>query len=187
MKLKVDLTLGHFEAEGDDETVKELYLHFMENHKYRGNINSDAANEEKGLESELNFPTVPVATTPEKKKKIQKKSSSQRIYKMSSEITDNPLSKGLKKFHDGFILSSNEQRVTLFVYFLSKNMNIPMVTEDHIYTCFNLVAVKKPTVLNQQIRNAKQKGWLNHDDWQDIKVTSPGENLIEHDLAKSQN
>ena len=184
MKLRLDLAHGQFEADGDDATVKELYLHFMGNHSFKPQTTSQADVESEANVSSEERNSLPNDKPREKKKKSPKKSSSPKIYKMVSAVTEHSDSKDLKKFHDGFTIASNEQRVTLFVYYLTKTMNISGVTEDHIYTCYNLVSVKKPTVLNQQVRNAKQKGWLNHDDWQDIKVTSPGENLIEHILTK---
>lgn len=61
-----------------------------------------------------------------------------------------------------------------------------MTTRNLTLTCYRNVGHKIPKALEQSIRDtAKDKGWVDIDDLEDIKVSIAGFNHLTHDMEKS--
>lgn len=81
---------------------------------------------------------------------------------------------------------SNDIEATLiFVYYLQKMMNVGKVGPSHVMTAFKEVGRAIPADLRQAIRNIKKtKMWLNFSDIEDVKMTTQGDNFVEHEMGK---
>jgi hypothetical protein len=92
--------------------------------------------------------------------------------------------KHLRAFYEEKKPKTQLEHVATFVYYLSRVLEISGVTANHIFTCFKDVQIKPPNDLPQIIRNtaSNKHGWVDCSDASDIKITNPGENLVEHDL-----
>jgi len=79
---------------------------------------------------------------------------------------------------------SNEDRYSVIVYYLSEILGIAEVSIAHIGTVFRLMKEwKEPTNLSGGLSMASsRKGTLDTGDFEDIKLTPTGRNLVEHDL-----
>lgn len=72
---------------------------------------------------------------------------------------------------------------TLFVYYLNKMRDIPGITQSHVYTCYKEVAARIPGAFYQSlVDTARRKGWIDTSEGDDMRVTTVGENFVEHDL-----
>jgi hypothetical protein len=81
--------------------------------------------------------------------------------------------------------ATNHERNALSVYWLTRIAGVSGVTIDHVYSCYKEVTWKvPPNLANSLAVTANQKGWLNTEDMQDLRVTVKGENLVEHDLPR---
>lgn len=79
--------------------------------------------------------------------------------------------------------TTQEQAITVVVYYLKQVLELDKVTPDHVFTCFKDVGRKTPKYLPQTIRDtAKRKGWVDTSERGTVKITNHGENLVEHDL-----
>lgn len=79
--------------------------------------------------------------------------------------------------------NTQEQAVTVAVYYLKRVLELEKVTPEHIYTCFKDVGRRTPKNMPQTIRdNAKNKGWVDTSERGNIKITNHGENMVDHDL-----
>jgi hypothetical protein len=82
--------------------------------------------------------------------------------------------------------STQEQAVTVSVYYLKRILELDKVTPEHVFTCFKDVGRKTPRHMPQTIWDtAKRKGWVDTSERGNIKITNHGENLVEHDLPTS--
>jgi hypothetical protein len=90
----------------------------------------------------------------------------------------------LREFYADKKPSTNQQICTVFVYYLSKILNVPRVTVRHVFTCYKDIAgLKVPEALIQVLRDtASLKGWLDTSDTESIEVTTSGENFVNFDL-----
>lgn len=73
----------------------------------------------------------------------------------------------------------------VFVYYLQKIAKVQAIGVDHVYSCYKDVKAKVPENLKQSLLNtAFSKGWIDTKSMDNMTVTVPGENFVEHDLPK---
>lgn len=91
----------------------------------------------------------------------------------------------LIKYGEKYDHKSNYERNLIFVYYLQYILQEDKITLDHLFTCYRNVGQKIPKALEQSMRDtSKDKGWVDIDELENIKVPVAGMNHIEHDLAK---
>ena len=92
----------------------------------------------------------------------------------------------LRDFYSKKSPRSNQEKVAVFVYYISKHLGIPDVLAGHIVSCYNEVNEKKPLNIVQLFRDIKHhKGWLDTGEAANsVKISIAGENLVEHDLPR---
>jgi hypothetical protein len=79
--------------------------------------------------------------------------------------------------------ATQEQTITVAVYYLKRILELDKITPDHVFACFKDVGRRTPKDLPQTIRDtSKRKGWVDTSERGNIKITNHGENLVEHDL-----
>lgn len=73
----------------------------------------------------------------------------------------------------------------VFGYYLVKSKEITPVGVNHIYTCYKEVGQRVPGAFQQSLKDtARRQGWLDAANLEDIRVTTIGENFVEHDLPR---
>jgi len=79
--------------------------------------------------------------------------------------------------------TSNQQKCTVSVYYLRHELRLSAVSAGHVLTCFKNMRWRIPANLPNTLRyTASVDGWLDTSVMGDIKVTTMGDNLVEHDL-----
>jgi hypothetical protein len=78
--------------------------------------------------------------------------------------------------------SNNYQKAVVAVYYLRETIGLSAVTVPGVFTFFKAVGWPAPTDLRNTLQKAGSEGWLDTADGDDIKLTSMGENLVEHSL-----
>lgn len=72
------------------------------------------------------------------------------------------------------------------VYYMQHKMNLAKIGPNHLMTAFKEVGKPIPVDLKQTIRNVMNRKMLLHfTDIEDIKTTTQGDNVIEHEMKKS--
>lgn len=95
--------------------------------------------------------------------------------------------KSLDQFVEGKKPSSHYKKCTVSVYYLKHELSLSAITESHVYTCFKHMKWRIPANLSNTLAyTSSHHGWLDTSNLQDIKVTTMGENLVEHDLPKGK-
>ena len=82
--------------------------------------------------------------------------------------------------------SSSYQKAVVAVYYLRDTMELPAITVQAVFTFFKTVGWPVPADLKNTLQKAGSEGWLDTAKADDIKLTSMGENLIEHSLPAKQ-
>ncbi|HHT9106803.1 MAG TPA: hypothetical protein ACFYD7_13175 [Candidatus Wujingus californicus] len=174
---KVDEALEGIE---DKEALKRILRWAYEKYCPGTSIPDDRV--EEGTEEEQTFKNRGKKKTV---KKIKKKGKSKKSA-LSIDKTLNLKPSGKTSFTD-FAAEKNpstdREKVVLCVYYLLNKLGKKPIGINQVYTCYKLINWRVPADLTGTLRwVSSQKGWLDTSDSLDIKMTTHGENLIEHDL-----
>ncbi|MBI1374895.1 MAG: hypothetical protein GC159_19425 [Phycisphaera sp.] len=138
--------------------------------------------------SELEEESVDEVVTQETpRKKSKKKKSKPPTYK-HVDLDLRPKGKdALKDIYTQKKPKTDQERVTLFTHYLQHVLGLSDIDIDHMYTCFKDVGAKVPSNIGSVINNTSaRKGWLDTSNMSKLRVTSQGENFVEHDLPRSE-
>lgn len=94
--------------------------------------------------------------------------------------------KGAQSFED-FVAAKKprnfDERNLASVYYILRITKAGPATVDKVYTCYKDRSWRVPAdPRNSLAQTAAKRGWLNTKNMDDIKLTMPGENYVEHDL-----
>jgi len=181
-RIRIDLTQGVVEAEGTEAFVQSIYADFKER--------------VEAITSAVVSP--PKKRTPQKKSsdpeepklsKGKRTKKGRRIPKIAGDLDLSGGKKGqsLRDFAVKYVASSNFERNLVFVYYLHQVAVVTPITIDQVFTCYrNLPGVKVPGNLEQSLIDTRaHKGWIDTTSLDDLKVTIPGINYLEHDMKKA--
>lgn len=181
LKIKIDLSLGIFEAEGGEEIVEKLYKDFRKE-SFDTKQYGDSGNKKENcvIESKTGSSHVVNKT----KNGVKRKES----YSIVTDLNLMPSGKeSLKEFYHKKMPSSGMERATVFVYYLEKIAEIKGITPAHIYTCYKEVGIPVPKALKQSLLDAaSRKGSIDTSSLTDITMTTVGENMVEHSLPSKK-
>lgn len=186
-KLRIDVSSGLLEVEGSEDFVKSIYEDFKDNLK-----TSPAPNPDSGHEVEQEEPAVKRKVKTKKPSAANSTPGKVKAKKAPGFVKDLDLSGGpdepsLKEFFARYDHKTNYERNLIFIYYLKQVINVDKVTLDHIFTCYRNVSQKIPKALEQSMRDtAKDRGWVDIDDLDDIGVPVAGINHLEHDMKKAE-
>lgn len=181
-KIKIDLSEGVLEVEGEEAFLKEIYEDF----KSRVNVISDSKVKQPAIEAE--------ATSVDSKEKQAKGKMKTNTRKESYSFVKDLNLRGngqdvesLKDFYAKKLPSSAMERTTVFVYYLCRFLKINNVGVGHIYTCYKEVGEKVPAALRQNLLDtAHRKGTIDTSSLDNVTLTTRGENMVELDLPPKE-
>lgn len=171
----IDEALSSIDAEAQARVLN------WTNSKYLGvsNASQKNVNLQHTAKSEQSFTSVkkPVKSKPAKKSKI--------IIKQVKELNLHPQE---KKSAQDFVAekqpTNTKQKCVVALYYLLNILELEKVGIDHIYTFFKGVNWPAPANFANTLHQAGTEGWLDTKDSTDYKITSSGDNIVEHNLPK---
>lgn len=181
-KLKIDLNSGILEVEGEEAFVREIYQEYKE----RLLKNADTLAEHSPIESHDDpKPTHTVKRSRGSKVKTGTKRKESYSIVKNLDLSGKGGKKSLRDFFKEKSPSVALEKNVVFVYYLQSEAKITGITIDHIYSCYKDVSERVPRALKQSILDtSSKKGWIDTSSMADIKISTPGENLVEHDLPR---
>jgi hypothetical protein len=141
----------------------------------------------RGTDDERGKTTIRSAARDGHKKKPLPAKAKGRVKTPPSFVRDLNLKPTGKKSLDDFAAQklprSHQHRGVLSVYYLLNELGLANVSVNHIYTCFKHMKWRVPSDLRNTLQYAaSHNGWLNTTSMSSIKLTTIGENLVEHDM-----
>lgn len=184
-KLRLDLQTGILEVEGEEEFVKSVYQDFKEVLNSRPLIPKSIPVVENGKSQKTANNAGQVS-----QKESKQKNKSKESYSISKDLDLS--SKGgkqsLRDFYKGKFptkAKSAMENNAVFVYFLQKILMNTNITLSHIYSCYKDVGARVPTALRQSLLDTShRKGWVDTSSFENLLITTAGENYVEQDLPK---
>jgi len=179
-KIRIDLSQGIVEAEGTENFVRAIYDDFrskLEVTESAENTDGDAKGKKK---------TVKKKASANKTKKPASKRAVPSIVK-ELDLSGGGKKKRLRDFYNQYKAGSNFEKNLIFVYYLTHELGMSGITTDHVFTCYrDIPGIKAPNALRQSLLDtSNRRGWLDTSSTEDIKVTMPGINYLEHDMPKA--
>lgn len=172
-KAKINLKEGIIELEGSEDFVMKILDRY-----------------------EKNFISEPVKVIQPKKKHLAEEPQRikrEAVVKKPISMAPIPINlKGdenrpsLKELHKEKSPQTHQEAVTLFVYYISKYLDIPNVQVGQISSCYDEVGARKPKQIEKVFQEIQLfSGWLESgEEAHTIKITISGENMVEHFLPK---
>lgn len=118
----------------------------------------------------------------------RKSKGSSKAPKLNMVSNLNLFQKGKKSLREFFAEKNpkeDQQKIVVFLYYLTKTLKLQNIGPDHIYTCFKDIGEKIPSNLYQSLRNIKKRRrWIDFSTLKDLQLTVHGENLVEQKLSK---
>lgn len=177
-KLRIDLATGQIEVEGDEVLLKTVYEDFKERLK-----------ETKVASEQLhgNKPAHPALENGQKSIRHARKGVYGRKESWSMIKDLNLRGNGeiisLRDFYAEKNPSNNMENNTVFVYYLERKLGVTGISVNHVYTCYKDVNQHLPGALLQSLYDtSNRKAWIDTANVDNIRLTTHGENLVEHDL-----
>jgi hypothetical protein len=128
--------------------------------------------------------STPAKSGKRKTKKVGKTSTAGSL----SIVKDLNLKPSGKKSFSDFVSakqpSSNAEKCLVAVHYLTNVLGVK-AGANHVFTCFKVQGWRVPANLPNALQwTASQPGWLDTRNMSDIKVTTHGDNHVEHDMPK---
>ncbi|WGV23809.1 hypothetical protein [Halotia branconii] len=141
--------------------------------------------EELDTEDEEEDVSVASVSTNSKQKKSSYKPPTMTIVKDLNLRPEGEPS--FRDFHSQKNPKTQEEAITVAVYYLKRVLELDKITPNHVFTCFKDVGLRTPKNMPQRIREtATRKGWVDTSERSNIKITNHGENLVDHDLPAAK-
>jgi len=176
-RIRIDLVQGIIEAEGSEEFVRLIYSEF------KARLNAMPAAPPPVARGAKGGDTSSVRSAREK---------TRRTNYVPKIVKDLDLSgkngkESLKTFFGKFEAATNYERNLIFVYYLRQICERSPVGMDDVFTCYRTVGIKAPEDLYSSLFDtARHKGWVEVKSVEDVDITVPGINQLEHDLPKKK-
>ena len=171
-----------------DENARIRVLDWA-NSKFLGSFNSSVQSVKSFIpkEGEQERPHSTIQTTQKTSSKAKSTKKNQKTYNQIKELNFYPSEKPSAQ---DFVAEKNpttlKEKCVVALYYLLQILDIEQASVDHIYTFFKGCNWKLPADLSNMLYQSGSAGWLDTADSEDIKLTSIGENLVEHELPKKK-
>ncbi len=181
-KLRIDLFSGTLEVDGEESFVRSVYDDFKDRLLAVRSANVPAG--------ELLPATTPAGRPPDASTRLVRTGSRKRPGTSLSLIKDLDLSEigndfSLLDFYAAKAPQTAMESNVVFVYYLQQIAMLKGIGVNHIYTCYKYVNIKYPNALKQSLADtSSRKNWLDTSSFEDIKLSTGGENFVEHDLPR---
>ena len=181
-RIRIDLSQGIIEAEGSEEFVRAIYGDFKGRLESTPIAPTPPAVGEKGGKGGKDTTARPAGD-----KSRRAANYAPKIAK-DLDLSGKGDKESLKDFAARYEAGSNFERNLVYMYYLSQILEKSPVTMDDVFTCYRSLQVKAPTDLYSSLFDtARHKGWVDVKSTENVEITVPGINHLEHDLPKKPN
>lgn len=186
-KLRIDFQAGILEVEGEEEFVKLVYQDYKDkvNAHLIAPIKASPVAQHKKNQSNKDTNR----DTDRKPTKLKNKSKESYSIVKDLDLSSKGGKQSLREFYKEKLpegATSAMECNSVFVYFLQKIATITNITLSHVYSCYKDVGARVPTALRQSLLDTShRKGWVDTSSFENLAITTAGENYVEQDLPKA--
>ena len=195
-KLKIDMFSGTLEVEGDDALVRSVYDDFKDRLlaiRPGGDATTDQPTPRMSGTATVSAPaSVPalddgsLKRPPQAARAVGRRRNTVSLSLIKDlDLSDASNDFSLTDFYAAKAPQTAMESNAVFVDYLQQIAQVSGITVDHIYTCYKFAGVKYPNALRQSLADtSSRKNWLDTGSFDNIKLSTAGENFVEHDLPR---
>jgi hypothetical protein len=93
----------------------------------------------------------------------------------------------LRDFYAAKAPQNFSEHNVVFVYYLGRLKDVNGITPNHIYTAYKEAGARVPGAFYQSLLDtARNQGWIDTSNTDQMRITTVGENFVEHDLPRKK-
>ncbi|MCQ8780879.1 hypothetical protein [Mangrovibrevibacter kandeliae] len=190
-KLRIDISQGLIDIEGDPELVREIYADFK-THLLGVNYARPAPPAQSGAAAGADKDEQPPPVSksrakrrPPVKKKTNGDESGSGVLADSPKLDKNLDTSALGAFYGQFKPKNNSEKILIFLKFLTDSLQIERPNTDQVYTCFKAMGEKIPKAFAQAFYDTSSRlGYIDFMSSTDISITISGDNHFNHSMKQ---
>jgi hypothetical protein len=184
-KLKIDISTGTLEIEGEEAFVRNIYDDFKDRLACLSSIERAQTPRSAGKDADNPRPPSKASKSTSKPRGSGAKGKVSYSFVKDLDLSSKNGSVALKPFFTEKAPGTAMEKNAVFVYYLERLSKTTGITANHVYTCYKHVGVPVPGALRQSLLDtAHLKGWIDTKSMDDIRLSIHGENYVEHELPK---
>lgn len=190
-KLRIDLTQGVLDIEGDEDFIKEIYADFKErvSEKKIRSTREDVVDDDDDASDSARAKSVSSKAPRSKRapRRVEGENGKSRVGAYKPQVDGNLNLASLAAFYDEAAPASHPEKILVFAIFLRDKLQKPTCNANDIYSCyFSLRAKTKiPQAFVQALRDTQNKGrFIDFNSVDEVSVTITGENHYQQMLTK---
>lgn len=191
-KLRIDISQGLIDIEGDPELVREIYADFktylLSGVKFAQPAPPAPPGAAAGTGTDERIPPAPKSRAkrrPAAKKKTNGDESGSGVAADSPKLDKNLDTSGLGNFYGQFAPKNNAEKILIFLKFMTESLHIQSPNTDQVYTCFKATGEKIPKAFAQAFYDTSSKlGYIDFRSPTDLPVTIAGDNHFNHTMKR---
>lgn len=188
-KLRIDVSQGLIDIEGDPELVREIYTdfktHLLLGVKFTQPTPPGAAAGADSDEQSTPAPKSRARRRPAAKKKANGDESGIGVVADSPKLDKSLDTSGLGTFYGQFVPKNNAEKILIFLKFMTESLNIESPNTDQVYTCFKATGDKIPKAFAQAFYDTSSKlGYIDFRSSTDLPITIAGDNHFNHTMKR---
>ncbi|BBE32737.1 hypothetical protein [Sphingosinicella microcystinivorans] len=192
-KLRIDISQGVIDIEGDPDLVREIYTDFksrlLEALKFTppaASTPASATHSGNNEEAASSAPKQKVKRRGATKKKTNGDESGSGVAADAPKLDKNLDTSGLGAFYSQFAPKNNAEKILIFLKFMADSLNLENPNTDQVYTCFKATGDKIPKAFAQAFYDTSSKfGYIDFRSPTDFPVTIAGDNHFNHKLKRN--
>ena len=193
-KLRIDLSQGIIDVEGDAELVRQIYSDFKVqllseaklSPRTQTSVEGNNAVEIKDVDTDINAKRRVKKRVAAKKRPSGAEDAGLSLDANSPKLDKNLDLSNLPTFYQQYEPKNNPEKILIFLKFMLDNLQIENPNTDQFYTCYEKVNERVPKVFSQAFRDTagRKFGFIDYNSPTDIRLTTVGSNHFKFDLKK---
>ncbi len=191
-KLRIDLSQGLIDIEGDPELVREIYADFKAQILPRVKLAQPVPPSPQGVSPRANTdeqiapaPKSRGKRRPAAKKKTNGDETGSGVVTDSPKLDKNLDTSRLGAFYGQFMPKNNAEKILIFLKFLTESLEIDSPNTDQVFTCFKATGDKIPKAFAQAFYDSSSKlGYIDFRSSTDLPITIAGDNHFNHTMKR---
>jgi hypothetical protein len=183
-KLRIDLFSGILEVDGEEGFVRTVYDDFKgQLLAIRARNSAETPAISNPASPDISDDSAPI-TKPIRTATKRRNGNSPALIK-DLDLSETAHDFSLTDFYAAKSPQNAMESNVVFVYYLQRIAQVAGISINHIYTCYKYVSIKYPNALRQSIADtSSRKNWLDTGSFDNIRLSTAGENFVEHDLPR---
>ncbi len=192
-KLRIDVSQGLIDIEGDPQLVREIYAdfktHLLSGVKFAQTASHASQSAATGAETDEQ---TPPASKPKAKRRPAAKKKTNGDDSGSGVVADSPKldksldTSGLGTFYGQFAPKNNAEKILIFLKFMTESLSIESPNTDQVFTCFKATGDKIPKAFAQAFYDTSSKlGYIDFRSSTDLPITIAGDNHFNHTIKRT--